>query len=304
MTERRSAKLHLGNLITQVMAGIFSLLVFGGSAPAQYVVSTNAGLIQYIDGNVFLEDRLLPTPPDPYLQIENGQSLRTEQGRAELLLSPYAYLRLGENGLLRMEQNKLEDTQLTLVQGAALIEIVRQIKGNRVRICFPTSVVEIKKAGLYRLDASSDELRVYGGAAQVANGNRKSTFGMGRMVRLNGDLSSNKFDVGDVDSLHKWAARRSFDLFMVSPKTRTQSHWKLMSLGWLRNFNFQMSFYSPLAFDAWVRDQLIQEMLEKQPATGAEAREAQDRLLAALKAAAAAQAEANQTQTFHPEPTK
>ena len=314
-----SAKQRPGHMIARAAAGIFFLLVIAGTASAQYVVSTKAGTVQYIEGDVFWLGGLLPLPPDRYPQMENGQSLRTKQGRAELLLSPGAYLRLSENALLRMEQNKLDDTQLELVQGSALIEVVQQIKENRIRIRLLTSVVEIKKAGLYRLDAASGELRVYGGAVLVASRNRKTTIKTGRMVRLDGDLAPHKFAVDAVDSLHEWAARRSFDLFNVSLNARTQTHWTPIAAGWLRNFNYRMSFYSPLAYDEWTKAKQYQEMPENQPAVAALEREKQQRAAeaqqawereaaaqaqAARDAEAAAQAAASQTQTPSPQPSK
>jgi hypothetical protein len=322
MAEIYGAKRQPGHLIARAVVRILPLLVIAGTASAQYVVSTKAGIIQYIEGDVFLGGSPPPLAPDGYPRIENGQSLRTKQGCAELLLSPGAYLRLGENGLLRMEQNTLDDTQLALVQGSALIEVVRQIKGNRIRIRFLTSVVEVKKAGLYRLDAASGELRVYGGAVLVASRNRKATIKTGKMVRLDGDFAPDKFDVDAADSLHEWAARRSFDLFVLSSNTRTQTHWTPITAGWLRNYNYRMSFCSPLAYDELTRNQPHQEMPANQ-ATAAEAREIQEREIqeremreraaqeqealersALERAAEAAQAGASQTQTSVPQPSK
>jgi hypothetical protein len=306
-----------------MLIAIFSLLVIADTTSAQYVVSTKAGVIQYIEGDVFGEGLLPTLPPDRYLQMENGHSLRTKQGRAELLLSPGAYLRLGENGLLRIEQNKLDDTQLTLEQGSALIEVVQQIKGNRIRVRFLTSVIEVKKPGLYRLDAASGELRVYGGAVLVESRNKKTTIKMGRMVRLDRDLVPKKFDVDAADSLHEWAGRRSFDLFVVSSNARTQMHWTPMSSGWLRKSNYRMSFYSQLAYDELTGDQRHREVFENQPAEAErrmaeeESRAEQARIAAALEQAAAqaaaaqaaaaqaaAQTGESQAQTPSPEPGK
>jgi hypothetical protein len=321
MAERRSAKRHLRHLTARILITISSLLVITDTTSAQYMVSARAGVIQYIEGEVFGEGRLPLLLTDHYLQMENGQSLRTKQGRAELLLSPGAYLRLGENGLLRIEQNRLDDTRLTLVQGSALIEVVRWVKGNRIRISFLTTVIEVKKVGLYRLDAASGELRVYGGAVLVASRNNKTTIKMGRMVRLDRDLVPKKFDVDAADSLHEWAARRSFDLFVVSSNARTQMHWTPISSGWLRNSNYRMRFYSQLAYDELTGDQPLisgpfiigqrhREVLENQPAAEAERRMAEEelraeqaRITAALEQAAA-QAAASQAQIPNPEPGK
>jgi hypothetical protein len=125
------------------------------------------------------------------------------------------------------------------------------------------AVVEISKAGLYRLDAGSHELRVYGGAALVTCGDKKVTTKSGRMAHLDGKLASSKFNANDTDSLHKWAAKRSFDLFTATYSTRKQIHWTPVSLGWLHNSNFRMRFHSQLAFDELTRDRQHQEDLER-----------------------------------------
>ncbi len=124
-----------------------------------------------------------------------------------------------------MEQNRLDDMQFVLERGSALIEVVDKTRG-RIRVRLSTGFVEIRKAGLYRLDADSGELRVYGGAAVVANGNRKATIKSERMVRLDGDPASEKFDPNSVDALHEWAAQRSFDLFLANLGNSSLANWQ------------------------------------------------------------------------------
>ncbi len=157
-----------------------------------------------------MDGNLLRLPRGSYIQLENGQRLSTRHGRLELVLNS-DYLRLGRDGSLRMEQNRLDDMQFVLERGSALVEVVEKTRG-RIKVRLSTGFVEIKKAGLYRLDAASSELRVYGGEAVVANGKRKATIKSERMVRLDGDPASAKFDANATDALHKWAAQRSWDL--------------------------------------------------------------------------------------------
>ena len=246
---------------------ILIMLVFADNVPAQQFVGAKAGILQHIQGEVFLDGNLLQLPRGSYIQLEKGKSLSTGQGYLELVLNSGAYLRLGKDGLLRMEQNRLDDVQFVLARGSALIEVVDKTEG-RIRMSFSTGFVEIKKAGLYRLDAGPAELRVYGGAAVVANGNRKATIKSERMVRLSGDPASKKFDPNSVDALHEWAGQRSFDLFLANLgnsflanlSNSGQVHWKPVSLGWLRNFNYRMSFYSDQFRMWWMIDQQNQEL--------------------------------------------
>ncbi len=233
---------------------VIALLAVTVGARAQYVVSAKAGIIQFTAGDVFLDEKPVRLSKRDYEQMENGQSLRTGRGFAELLLGTNVYLRLSTNSLLKMYQNHLIDTQLALERGSALLEVVEKAKGSQIRIVFGAGLVEIKKKGLYRLDAGTRELRVYGGEAGVAKKNRKAKIKKGKMVCLDGDLKTSKFDANAVDPLHQWAALRSFVLFVDNPITRTQPHWTHISLGWVKNYNFGMSFHSHEVYLEWMRN--------------------------------------------------
>jgi hypothetical protein len=277
---------------------ILIMLVFADSVSAQQFLGAKAGIVQHIHGEVFLDGNLLRLPRGGYIQLENGQSLSTGQGYLELVLNSGAYLRLGKDGSLRMEQNRLDDTQVVLERGSALIEVVEKTR-SRIGVRLSTGFVEIIKAGLYRLDAGLGELRVYGGAAVVANGNRKTTIKSERMVRLDGAPASDKFDANAADALHEWAAQRSFDLFLANLSTGGQVHWKLISQGWLRNFNYRMSFYSDQFRIQWMMDQRNQELAEERQRAAWAAQQEQQRQTAQQEqmrqAAAAAEAKERET---------
>jgi hypothetical protein len=237
--------------IAQCAGLILFFLICAVMAQAQIVVSAKSGTIQFARGDVFFDGKPLQLPQGGYLQMENGQTLQTRQGRLEMLLAPDAYLRLAEDSSLRMEQNQLADTQLVLEGGSALIEVVQLLQGNRIRVHFSGGLVEIREAGLYRFNAGFGELRVYGGSALVSNGHKKYIIKNGRMVRMNSALASARFDVDEADEFHKWAAQRSFNLFLVSPDSRTQRHWEPLSMGWVKNYNYRIRFFSALYFEQW-----------------------------------------------------
>lgn len=237
--------------IAQHAGLILFFLICAVMAQAQIVVSAKSGTIQYAQGEVYFDGKPLQLPQGGYLQMENGQTLQTKQGRLEMLLAPDTYLRLAEDSFLRMEQNQLTDTQLALKGGSALIEVVQMQQGSRIRVHFSVGFVDIREAGLYRLNAGFGELRVYGGSALVSNGHRKSIIKNGRMVRINSSLASAKFDVDEADEFHKWAALRSFNLFLISPDSRMQRHWAPISMGWLKNYNYRIRFFSALYFEQW-----------------------------------------------------
>jgi hypothetical protein len=68
---------------------------------------------------------------------------------------------------------------------------------------------------------------------------------------MNGTLASAKFDVDAADEFHKWAAQRSFNLFLISPDSRMQRHWEPISMGFLKNYYYRIRFFSALYFEQW-----------------------------------------------------
>jgi len=208
---------------------LFSLL----SVPAisQQFISAKAGSIQFVRGEVFLNGTSLLLPQGRTIQMENDQVLATGRGYAELLLAPDACLRLGKNASLRMRQTTLEDIQLELNQGSAMIEILKKLKTDPIRVHIFQTVIEIKKDGLYRIDTEPFMLRTYGGEALAIREGRKVRVKKGRMTALHGELNPEKFDTNDADALHMWAAGRSFamfakKLFLTKPLTDRQLRWR------------------------------------------------------------------------------
>jgi hypothetical protein len=224
--------------------------------PGQYAISTKAGVVQFIEGDVFLEDKPLQLPSGGCVQIENNQSLRTGQnGRAELLLNPNVYLRIGENSLLRMNSIKLLEPQLSLEQGSALLEVLEENRAQQIILHHAAGIVEIKNIGLYRLDAASGELHVYSGTAFIMREGQKTGIKSKRMIRLGKNLASTGFNTKKADALHLWAAKRSFDLFISNQKAYTTRHWLPLSMGWFINNNYRMRFFSEASKNIWMSEQ-------------------------------------------------
>jgi hypothetical protein len=219
---------------------LLSLLVFAYTAQAQHFVSVKAGIIQFIQGEVLLDDKPVQQIKGSYLQIDNGQRLSTKNGRVEMLLAPDVYFRLDKNGSVQMVQNQFDDTKLQLEQGSALIEVDRMLRGNLISVLVSNAIVEIREEGLYRFDAGPGELRVYGGAALVTAGDKEVEIKKGRMVRLHADPVAQKNDPDTPDPLHKWAAQRSFDLFITRPFPEKHKHWSMALEGQWMHDSYQV----------------------------------------------------------------
>ena len=93
--------------------------------PAQSVISTHSGLIHYFEGTVYLGDQVLESHPGRFPTVPAGGELRTADGRAEVLLTPGVFLRMGERTSIRLVANDLTDTQVELEAGSVVVDAGR-----------------------------------------------------------------------------------------------------------------------------------------------------------------------------------
>jgi len=239
--------------------GKLGLLLFCASGAlitqisAQKVVSAKAGLITYLQGPAYVDGKRVVLKTARFPQMKSGETLSTGRGRAELLLAPGVVLRLSENAQVRLDDNQLADTRVTLQRGDALIEIVQLPEGNRIQVGVGDTTAELTRSGLYRFGIAQNEsqdsthdtpstLRVFGGEALVRCGANTADAKRGVAVQLDSALTVKKFDRKQTDFLHAWAARRSFDLFISDAEARQkQTHWQLGG-GYAENKNFGVTF--------------------------------------------------------------
>jgi hypothetical protein len=204
------------------------LLLATHAAWSQYVVSARAGTIHYIRGQVSVDGQPVRKTPGKFPMLDQGQVLRTGNGRAEILLGPGVFLRLGENGALRMLDTRLESAQVEVQQGTALVEVVDMPTGSDVHVVVGSTRTGFKGIGLHRFEAGSNELRIFGGIAEVVAAGHTVEAGRGKVVHLADTLAVSRFDPRRKDALHQWAARRSFSLFTSNVQSRSRpTNWEV-----------------------------------------------------------------------------
>jgi len=186
------------------------MLALVPAAWSQQAVSARAGLIQYVEGRVLLNDQPIAPKVNEFLQVEKGQTLATEEGRAEILLTPGAFLRLSEDSSFKMISGSLSDTRLEVLSGSAMVEVEELLKDNAITLQAGNTAISLKKHGLYRVDAEGAGLfRVYEGEAVITSGDRTVTARKGREVELDEKLAEAKFSVDDTDPFYRWSERRA-----------------------------------------------------------------------------------------------
>jgi hypothetical protein len=147
-----------------------------------------------------------------------------------------------------MDDTRLSDTRITLLQGETLVEIVQLADANHLQVALGETTIELARSGLYRIGkgqngTAQNTVRVYGGEAFIHSGLKTADAKRGMEVNLNADLTVSRFDRKLKDLFHAWAARRSFELFMSDPEARQkQTHWQSAGSGYVENKNFGVEF--------------------------------------------------------------
>ena len=191
------------------VAGIALGLIGGCCAYAQSVISAHSGVIHYVEGRVLLGDTPVELKFAQFPDLKENQELRTEEGRAEILLTPGAFLRIGENSSIRMLSNHLSDTRVEVLSGSALLECTEILKDNALTLVYKGNSMLLEKAGLYRVDSDPPRFRVYEGQAVVRSESGQLTLKAGKETPLDGVLVAGKFDNKVGDELYRWSSRRS-----------------------------------------------------------------------------------------------
>src|ERR1039458_8519333 len=87
------------------------------TALAQPIISAKSGVIAGLEGKVFLDNQVLESSVTHFPDMKENSVLRTEDGRAEVLLPPGYVLRIGENASFKMIANRLIDTRVEMMTG-------------------------------------------------------------------------------------------------------------------------------------------------------------------------------------------
>jgi hypothetical protein len=207
-------KLDLGEVSMKPIriAGLLStVLAFGVvAANAQSVIGAKSGVVNIAEGKVYLADHLLELQPTQFPDIKENTVLRTEEGRAEVLLTPGVFLRVWENSSFKMISNRLIDTRIELLSGSAVIEADDIAKDTALTVVYKDATITLSKVGLYRFDTEPAQMKVFAkGPAEVAVGGQTYSVSQGKMITLGGTLAVvEKFNAEMTDSLDHWSRRR------------------------------------------------------------------------------------------------
>ncbi|MGD9588151.1 MAG: FecR domain-containing protein [Pyrinomonadaceae bacterium] len=242
-----------------VAAGALASSVFaqteGRIAPAssKYVVSTNAGAVNLVSGQVGV---VREVGDSGHLfsgdSLEVGDRVSTgRNGKAEILLNPGSYLRLGPLSAFEFKTTSLEDLQIKLHSGSAVLEVFAT-EDFVVSVTTPKSSFRIIDSGVYRIDVDGmgvGKIQVEKGKAELGDRNASVVKSGREGLVAGGSASIKKFDRGDRDELDSWSKGRAKELAkLVAGLDRSNMRTSLM-----RSFlGRQWDLYG--SFGLWIYD--------------------------------------------------
>jgi hypothetical protein len=241
---------HMAPVISRFVSIAALVALSGFAASAQSVVSAKSGVLHVSDGAVFIGDQPVNQQYGTFPDVKEKQVLRTEAGRAEVLLTPGVFLRVGENSSIKMIDNHLIDTRVELLTGQAVVESDDTMKTNAVTIIYKDYQIHVRKAGVMEFQANPEQLRVFHGEAEVELNGTVTTVKAGRLMPFSAALASEKFDVrNEGDALTRWSERRSeyvatANLSAAKSLRDSGSTWS--SSGWYYNPFYSMFTYIPM----------------------------------------------------------
>jgi len=202
--------------LLQGFASLFLAALLSAPAWASNIASSNSavpGTLNYVEGQAYFDDQPLDHNSIGKTTLEVGQSLSTDRGKAEILLTPGVFLRVGDNSSVNMVAAGLEETELRVDKGHAIVEVDQIYPQNELRVTVGQATARILKPGLYDFDLQQNELRVFDGEAMVQEGDRQIKIKAGHDLAVTGNslYKEAKFDkkAMNSDDLYRWSSLRS-----------------------------------------------------------------------------------------------
>lgn len=140
---------------------------FGLPALGQPVISVHAGLILFAEGAVLVGGKPYQPFTGRYSEIPESAKLETEDGKADVLLAPGIFLRLGPHSGVRLISNKLFDVQVEFLAGSAVLDSGSPQPENWVRLIYRGHRITMPSKGAYRIDSEPARIAVYSGQLEI-----------------------------------------------------------------------------------------------------------------------------------------
>ncbi|HBB88079.1 MAG TPA: hypothetical protein DC047_10725 [Blastocatellia bacterium] len=250
-------KKALISLITLLVTSCIVAITFSAAAQnrEKFVISAHAGGVNAVTGRAALRAhgsgdwQQLTSKED----LETGDVVSTGlDGRVEMLLNPGSYLRIGENSEIELTDNSLENLDIRLVRGTAIVEVTGADDTEMlINITTPHTRMAIVRRGLYRVNVvpgDATELIVRKGRVMLERSHTKVKGG-DKVVFNDHTFLVAKLKKSDKkrDDLEAWSKSRAETLARVNSRLSGRDVLTLMasyrSSFWTSNFGGRNGFW-------------------------------------------------------------
>ncbi len=252
------------NCISRVFIAAITALVSVAAVSAQndaivaaagdkYVISAKAGGVNFVEGAVGVVRKV---GKSGYLlkgdKLDIGDRVSTgAEGKAEILLNPGSYLRLGSSSAFEFTTTALDDLQIRLDSGSAIFEVFAT-EDFAVTVNTPKTKFTLIDSGIYRVDVEKGglgKIAVWKGKARVGDSDEAIVKSGREGVITSDGLDVAKFDRGDKDDLELWSKGRAKELAKMTAGLQRNTMRTALMRSFMGN---QWNMYN--SFGLWVYD--------------------------------------------------
>ena len=182
-------------------------------APAWGATPALPGTLNYVEGQATAGTQTLNAKSVGSVTLQPNETLTTETGKAEILMTPGVFFRVGDNSSATLVSPSLTNTEVSLSKGQAMVEVSEIYKDNLLRVQEDGATTQLLKAGLYGFDANNSDVLVIKGEALVQDGDRYIKVKGGHELDLNdtANLKTHKFNKSayEASDLYRFSNLRS-----------------------------------------------------------------------------------------------
>ena len=217
-----------------------------------YVVSAKAGVVNIVEGTATVTRAVPFAIPEMLISgddLRAGDTVKTGAGgRAEILLNPGCYLRLGDASEFVFLFGGSARDKIKLSHGSAIVET--SVVDAAILVETPKTDFEIKQMGIYRFNVAADgrtevavhEGRVHVGNTAIKKGKRAMVEGVPTIAALN-----NK----ELDDLDIWSMERARTLIATNKKLSNRVMKRSLAMGFAYNSWIYDPFCGCYTFLPW-----------------------------------------------------